>query len=234
MTATRELLELQSIDIEIEQQRARLAEIAPLLGDDSALRTLAEQASSSRNTLDNALARQKELDDAIADYTAKIETAEARLYSGSVKNPRELQNLQADVNMLKRHRAEQEDNLILVLDEVEEARRDRDLLSRQLQSTTADWKANQQSMIEEQTRLRRESVELDLRRNHVVSRIPSPEVALYDRARRQRPNHPVARLRGDVCDACRVGVPTRMALEIRAAANLATCPNCGRILLPPE
>ncbi len=232
MTATRELIELQSVDVEIGRRRARLAEISPLIGDDSTVRGLARQSALLESRLRGALSRQKTLDEAVADYTVKVDTAETRLYGGAVRSPRELQDLQADVNMLKRHRAEQEDALLVVLDEVDDARRGRDSAAQLLESATAGWEAEQQSMGEEFERLERETAELGLRREGVISRIPRSEVALYDRARRRHPMHPVARLHSGVCDACRVGVPTRMALEIRAGDVLTLCPNCDRILLP--
>ena len=232
MTATRELLELQTIDVELGKRSARLTEIAPLLGDDATLRALAKQAKETQARLDDALSRQKGLDDVIADYTAKIDAAEAKLYGGAVRNPRELQDLQADVAMLNRHRGEHEDTLIAVLDEVEEVGQTRTLLAERLELSTAEWRASQQSMTEEQARLRSESADLDSRRSGVVSRIPPPEVALYERARAKHPGHPVARLHSGICDACRVGVPNRMMMEVRAGAQPSVCPNCSRVLLP--
>ena len=232
MTAVRELLELQTVDVELGKRSARLAEIAPLLGDDAALRALAKQAEETQVRLDDALGRQKALDDVIADYTARIDAAEAKLYGGAIRLPRELQDLQADVAMLKRHRGEHEDTLIGVLDEVEEEGRTRALLAERLESSTAEWRADQQSMTEEQGRLRSESADLESRRSGVVSRIPAPEVALYERARAKHPGHPVARLHSGVCDACRVGVPNRMVMEVRAGTQPSACPNCNRVLLP--
>ncbi len=232
MTATRELLELQTVDIDLGKRSARLAEIAPLLGDDAALRALAKQAEETQALLDDALSRQKGLDDVVADYTVKIEAAEAKLYGGSVRNPRELEDLQADVAMLKRHLGEHEDTLIAVLDEVEETGQTRALLAERLESSTSEWRAGQQSMTEEQGRLRNESADLESRRRDVVSRIPPPEVALYERARAKHPGRPVAILRSGICDACRVGVPNRMVMEVRAGTQPSACPNCSRVLLP--
>ena len=232
MPATRELVELQSVDNELGVRRARLEEIARLLGDDAALRALARQLHVHQGEMDLALSKQGELDDAIGGYSARVEAAEAKLYGGGVTSPRELQDLQADVNMLKRHRGEQEDALLVVLEEVDEARRKRDATAGSLESQTAAWKADQQSMTEEQARLEEEAFELELRREDLVALIPPTEVALYDQVRRSHPNHPVARMHNGACDACRVGVPTRMQIEVRAGSRPNRCPNCGRILLP--
>ena len=69
MPATRELLALQSVDGELAVRRARLTEIAPLLGDDSALRALASRLASEQAEVDSALSRQQKFDAVIAGFT---------------------------------------------------------------------------------------------------------------------------------------------------------------------
>ncbi|MCY4581553.1 MAG: C4-type zinc ribbon domain-containing protein [Chloroflexi bacterium] len=231
MPATRELLTLQSVDGDLAVRHARLGEIAPLLGDDSALRALARRLASEQTEVDSALGRQQEFDAVIAGFTERVDAAEARLYSGVVVNPRELQDLQADVNMLKRQRGQQEDALLEVMVELDTARGDRDASARELEELKASWQAEQRSLTHEQQRLQAEVADLERQRADAVARTPPPEVALYERVRRNHP-HPVAQMHNNACNACRVGVPMRTAQEVRTSQSPVRCPNCGRILLP--
>ena len=231
MPATRELLALQSIDGELAVRHIRLGEIAPLLGDDSALRALARRLASEQAEVDSALGRQQEFDSVIAGFTARVDAAETRLYSGVVVNPRELQDLQADVNMLKRQRGQQEDALLEVMVELDTARGNRDASAKELEELKTSWQAEQRSLTEEQQRLQAEVADLDRRRADAVARTPPPEVALYEQVRRNQP-HPVAQMHNNACNACRVGVPMRTAQEVRTSPAPVRCPNCGRILLP--
>ena len=231
MPATRELLALQSVDGDLVVRHTRLAEIAPLLGDDSALRALARRLASEQAEVDSALGRQQELDTIIAGATGRVDAAEARLYSGVVVNPRELQDLQADVNMLKRQRGHEEDALLEVMVELDTARGKRDASAKELEALKASWQAEQRSLTGEQQRLRAEVDDLEQRRADAVGRIPPPEVALYEQVRRSHP-HPVAQMHNNACNACRVGVPMRTAQEVRTSSAPVRCPNCGRILLP--
>ena len=231
MPATRELLALQSVDGELAVRRARLSEIAPLLGDDSALRALASRLSSEQAEVDSGLSRQQEFDAVIAGFTERVDAAEKRLYSGVVVNPRELQDLQADVNMLKRQRGHEEDALLEVMVELDTARGKRDASTEELESLKASWAEEQASLIAEQQRLETEVAGFERRREETVARTPAPEVALYEQVRR---NHaqPVAQMHNNACNACRVGVPMRTAQEVRTSSVPVRCPNCGRILLP--
>ena len=127
------------MDGELAVHHARLSEIAPLLGDDSALRALARRLASEQSEVDAALPRQQDFDSVIAGFTARVDAAEARLYSGVVVNPRELQDLQADVNMIKRQRGHEEDALLEVMVELDTARGKRDASAKELESMKASW-----------------------------------------------------------------------------------------------
>ena len=231
MPATRELLALQSVDGELAVRRARLSEIAPLLGDDSALRALAQRLASEQTEVDSAFSKQQDLDSVIAGFTERVDAAEGRLYSGVVVNPRELQDLQADVNMLKRQRGHEEDALLEVMVELDTARGKRDASTQELESLKVSWEAEQRSLTEEQQRVEVEVSDLERRRADTVARIPPTETALYEQVRRNHPR-PVAQMHNNACNTCRVGVPMRTAQEVRTSSAPVRCPNCGRILLP--
>ena len=231
MPATRELLALQSVDGELAVHRARLSEIAPLLGDDSALRALARRLASEQAEVDSALSRQQELDAVIGGATERVDAAETKLYGGTIVNPRELQDLQADVNMLKRQRGREEDAQLEVMVELDTAREKRDASASELESMKASWRAEQRSLRAEKERLQAETAEFERQREDAVAHIPPTETALYERVRRTHPR-PLAQMHNNACNACRVGVPTRTAQEVRASSAPVRCPHCGRILLP--
>ena len=142
MPATRELLQLQSADSQLHVRNLRLDEIAKVLGDDARLRSLARQLQTYEGQVTVALPKQADLDSVIGGFTARVEAAEAKLYSGVVVNSRELQDLQADVAMLKRQRGQEEDTLLGVMEELETAQRNRDTTADTLATTTASWTAS--------------------------------------------------------------------------------------------
>lgn len=232
MPAARELVELQSVDNGLEARRARLGEIVARLGDDAALRALALRVERFQKELDEASSKQRELDAVVSGSTQRVDAAEAKLYGGAVTSPRELQDLQADVAMLKRQRSHEEDALLAVLEEVDEARNGRDASTAQLESDTASWNEEQRALAAEQEQLRGEVADLEQQRASLIAGIAPAETALYEQVRKLRPGHPVARMHHATCGACLVGVPTRLAQDVRTSSALMRCPNCGRILLP--
>ena len=230
MPASRELLELQTVDGDLAVRNERLDEIAQRIGDDSALRALARRLKQEEAEVEEGLSRQRDLDAAVADLTEKANAAEAKLYGGVVVNPRELRGLQADVEMIKRQRWNQEETLLEVMVGLDLSTGNRDASAQQFEQMKRTWKAEQKSLVEEQERLRGETAALVERRGALVARVPPAETALYEQVRKSRPQ-PVALMHNNTCGACRVGLPARTAQEVRSAPSPTRCPNCGRILL---
>jgi len=231
MPAPRELLELQAVDGDLAVRNERLDEIAKRIGDDSALRALARRLRQEEAEVEEGLSRQRDLDAAVAGLTEKVNAAESKLYGGVVVNPRELRGLQADVEMIKRQRWNQEETLLEVMVGLDLSTGNRDASAQQLEQMKRTWKAEQKSLVEEQERLRGETAALVERRGALVARVPPAETALYEQVRKSRPQ-PVALMHNNTCGACRVGLPGRTAQEVRSSPSPTRCPNCGRILLP--
>ena len=107
-----DLLALQALDTEADQLRHRMANLPERIEVDAAKRAEDEAAESLAN-LDvqrHELGRQqKRFDDEISSITSHMEEVEATLYGGTVRAPKELTDLQSELNSLKRHRRDVED-----------------------------------------------------------------------------------------------------------------------------
>ena len=231
MPAVRELFDLQTVDHEIDSRVARLAEIDKLLGDETPLLALRSQVAELKASLQKSTTSQDELDGVVAVFTGKVEAAEARLYSGTVTNSRELEDLQADIAMIKRQREEQEEQLLMVLDEVEGTQTEYDGASAELGNTEAKWQGEQTAMAGEQTQMSDELTAFKGDRENRAGKVPPPELALYEQVRKVHGGKAVARMRNNTCESCRVEVPTKQAQAVRTATSPERCPNCGLILL---
>ena len=230
MAAIKQLYDLQAVDLDLDRRNSRLAEIGKALGDDSELTKFRKLAARYKAAVQAATAKQTDLDNAVGSIEEKLKAAEARLYGGNVKASRELQDLQADVEMLKRQRSEFEDTLLGVLDEVEEANKGSEKAAKLLAVQERTWKAAQASMTEEQTKLQQEVEELQEMREAQAKAISPADLSLYDQVRKSHKGHVVSIMRNNTCESCRVGIPTRQATDVRSG-NVVRCPSCGLILL---
>ena len=231
MGKTDTLLELQDTDAVIDRLTKRLAEIkAGLRETDQLIAARQARQNAEQLTVQRRAAR-KDLELADASVDDKIQLAEKRLYSGAVKNPKELLDLQNDISSLKRQKTKLDEQLFNAMLEVEEA-------ETALQQTTADfaqieagWRHSQSDLITEQAQL--EANLANEHRDQAAARaaLPAPDLALYDQLRRRKAGVAVVELNGQLCGGCGVRVTGSVMQQLSQNDQYARCGNCERILV---
>ena len=231
MVAIRQLYELQLVDLALDSRRTRLGAIAAALGDQSSLGPFKKRTLETGRALQAATAKQGDIDAAIAGVEEKITAAEGKLYGGSVNASRELRDLQADIEMLKRQRGEREDHLLEVLEEVDSTKEAFDKARSALFAKDKAWKADQKSMAQEKAVLEQEVADLQKQREGRVPGITAADLSLYEQMRKSHKGVAIALMHHNMCEGCRVGLNTRQAIDAKSGATVVRCPNCGLILL---
>jgi predicted nucleic acid-binding Zn-ribbon protein len=231
MPDTKKLFDLQAVDVELDTRNTRLVEIAARLGDESNLEPHRADVVRFKAEVVRASAGQAEFDDAITGFTGRIEEAEGKLYSGRITLSRELQDLQADINMIKRQRGEQEDLLLEALDVLEQAQVRLNDATSLLDRSEQTWLTDQEAMGTERLVLQSEVAERQSQRDIRAASVPGTELALYERVRKTHNGVAVAKMRAGMCESCRVALPTGQVASVRSAPAPVRCPSCGLILL---
>lgn len=230
MSAALGLYRLGEVDKHIDRIRTRLDNIQKTLDDDAEMksaRQLYENANGDYLQAQHGL-KNAELD--VDNLRIKIEQAEASLYSGSIKNPKELQDLQKDVASLKKHLATLEERQLesMLLSEtattnLEKAKNDLDLVQAKLGN-------DHKKLIEEQTDLIRQMESLGQEREAALAPIESPLLTVYEDLRKQKRGVAVAEVDDGACAACGTTINAALQQTARSQKQLAHCPSCGRIL----
>ncbi len=225
------LFQLQQFDSDIRQGKQRLGEVINAQREPESLKQARTQAQEAEHTLRRWRATQHDLELELAALTDKIRQAEKRLYSGQIKNSRELADLQSSVTALKRQQATLEDNLLEAILELEEARQNHDGATNIWKEQETRWQAEQTALAQQQNNLALHLSNLLDQRRALAGRIGPSLVADYEAISRKRNGVGVAPLRLNMCLGCQVTVP---ANTVRAAqeGRIAYCTNCGRILKP--
>jgi hypothetical protein len=224
------LYRLQEIDLAMDRARTRLAEIDRLLSGSQAVQAARQADEKARADLHRGQAAVKDAEHSVAGQRAKLETAERSLYGGSVRNPKELQELQADVESLKRHLAVLEDRLLEVmvaLEELETAGRN---TGEALASAEAAQRTEHASLAGERDQLRTRKEALLGEREAALAGVAERDLALYTRLRESMGGNALARLRDDSCSACGVGLSAAECQTVRNSPEPVRCHQCGRIL----
>src|SRR3954447_17395833 len=121
MIQASELYRLQEIDLSVHQHHKRLEEIAAQLADNKALTEAQQKVTSDQQVLAPRQTKVRKLEQEIQTNTAKLRQTDENLYSGRVRNPKELQDMQQEIQSLKKRNQELEDVLLETMMSVDTA-----------------------------------------------------------------------------------------------------------------
>jgi len=230
MVSTADLWRLQETDSALDSRRATIDDARSRLGGSEEIEAaridLAEKTRAHRA----AESSQNDLELQADDVKSKIAPAEEKLYSGKIKNPKELSDLQQDVDQHKRQLSAIEDQDIEALTVVESAERDMRAALEHLETLDAAWREEQAELTERIERLTAEVAVYEAERAEQSTDIERDLLSVYEHVRRAHQGKGVARLDRNLCLGCRISLPTSTVNKARAGSALVQCPNCERIL----
>ena len=210
---------------------ARLSEVEAQLGETEELVAARELVEQRRGEVRQIQERQKSLDWDAEEVRRKALEIEGKLYGGTVKNPKELEDLQADLSSLRSQLRKREDALLevmLELDDAETALKEAEAALAELESA---WKAEQASLTETQAALKGEIQALEAKRSRQLEGMDRAALSLYQTLRERRQGAAVAVVERGLCQGCRISLPMSILQKARAGLGLVQCVSCERILL---
>jgi predicted nucleic acid-binding Zn-ribbon protein len=230
MSAARSLYQLQLLDSEWEEKSNRLAEVEASLGETGDVLRAREAVVETEARLKQFRSSLRALELDVSTVSAKLKQNQERLYGGRVRNPKELRGLQDEATALRRRVSELEDEqleIMITMEEEEAELAERQARQRQIEAT---WRGEQAALQADKERLQLRLAELEEERAEMRARIGRGDLALYDDLRDRVGGTGVALLRGGICQACGVDVPTGMARSVERGEGLHYCPICSRLL----
>ncbi|MFQ5400482.1 MAG: zinc ribbon domain-containing protein [Anaerolineae bacterium] len=223
------LYQLQQIDTEIREKKQRLSEVLQAQGETEALLVARSRAESAAQALRKWQTENQKLNLELESLVAKAKRSEQRLYSGNVKNPKELADLQQGIEALGRRRSALEDEILEVMIMVEEAQAEKDAADEALATIEKEWAESQAQLKQEQQELAlRLHTLMGMREKHLPM-IAAEVLADYEDISRQRGGLAVVSLTGNMCLGCRLNVAENRVKAAREG-QLVHCNSCGRIL----
>ena len=230
MNQALDLYRLQKIDSRRDQISARLSEIDRILSEDRDLQDAQKNYNHAEQELQKARQTLKKAENAVQTQQIKIEQDTTNLYSGRIRNPKELQDLQLEISTLKKYLIILEDQQLDAMIALEKAETLCDEAKKNQQSVQAKSLDAHSILRGEQYKLEKEVERLNTERVTIINPL-SPDIRkLYDRLREQKRGLAVATVHDASCDACGATLtPAEMQIA-RSPSQISFCQTCGRII----
>jgi predicted nucleic acid-binding Zn-ribbon protein len=224
------LHEVQQADTELARLRDALAGLDT--GDE-----LAAQIQEAQRELEGLLEQHRATEKDATDSELELKTLEEKkskfereLYSGTVRNPRQLSDLQGEVAMLAREIGKVEDRILELMESLEGERsaiQQREAQIKDLEERLGTVRARYEDTGD---RLQHDMAELETKRQERASHVRAQLLKRYEQIRTRQGNLGLVKLTGTTCPGCRITLPSETVKGLKAGRQDLTCENCGRML----
>jgi predicted nucleic acid-binding Zn-ribbon protein len=228
MSIAQQLYHLQELDLEIDSGRQNLQKMTGQLGESQVLTTARAELDIEKQHLEAMQKQQRSLEREADDISAKLKVSGEELYSGRVHNPKELSNLQHDIELLKTNRSKIEDKILELMDNIESHTKKLIDLNNKFTKFEENWRVEQQQLGTDIEQLKSRILNIEQQKQSLMNSLDPKIVELYNDLK-VKMKTAVARVTQGICAGCRMQLPTTNLQCIRSG-NIVQCSTCGRIL----
>lgn len=230
------LVEVQGHDLAADQLRYRRHSL-PERSELGVQRRALAQAEAGLLDAGERLAlkerTQLRLEGDIESLEARAVESELRLYSGSIRVPKELQALSSEVDSLRRRKRVLEDELLEVMEAVEAVVAEAQDLEGERARVVAEAERLEAALAAQEADLDAELAAVATERDRAAALVGADLLATYERLRQRLDGIGVARLDAGRCTGCHLSLPAMELDALRRAEDgvVVRHEECGRILV---
>ena len=180
------LLDVQELDAraaQLRHQRASLPELAEIAELEQSRAALDNQVRDAQIQVDDLTVEQTKVDADVEQVKTRRTRDRDRMDQGLITNPKDLERMQHELTSLERRITSLEDDELEVMARLEDAQKDLDSLTAQLQAADARLVELAKARDEKAAAIDGELAEIDRERAPAVEGLPADLLALYDRLR---------------------------------------------------
>lgn len=231
MSQANVLYDLQQIDSEMREKKQRLGDVLRAQKGNSELAAAREQAAADEKAVHTLQARQRELNLELGSLNDKAKRSEQRLYSGTVTNPKELSDLQHEIESLARRRDTLEGEILETMIALEEAQSAQAASEATAGKLSDEWDVTVAGLQKEQQELALRLHQLTGRREQQAALADKNLLRRYEQMAPRKGGVAVAGLQRSKCLGCGLTVPEHTVRDANQG-KLVQCDSCDRFLFP--
>jgi len=228
MSLPGQLYKLQQIDIELQKNQQIVAETIRQLNEDRALVTAESELTTQKQQLVEAKKKQKNAEWELEDLQERINHLNNKLYNGTIKNPKELVNIEHEAESLKGRLSTKEDELLELMSQVEEMETKVKTGTKEFQQLKQEWQQTQENLNRRKVEVGTVLTTLAKNRRELAQQISPEALNLYEQIKLTK-EQAVAKVEQGRCQGCRITLPISRWQKARAG-DLVQCNNCQKIL----
>ena len=223
------LASLQTVDREIKEQTGLKQGLL------SELQTREREIQAKQKEVDalTAACAEKEKLRADKDRVFQDEGKKAmdkRMRMNRIKNSKELQALQREIDLMRQSNGDLEEELIKIMQEIDAIKTSIQGKEAEMAALREAWQSQQQEL-EGQIRGIDQAVSEALsRRQSIAANLARDLISRYELIFSRRGGTAVVEVAGGICQGCFMNIPPQLSNEIIRSDKIHLCPSCQRIV----
>jgi predicted nucleic acid-binding Zn-ribbon protein len=230
MSRASNLYRLQELDRDLDRSQNRVKEIKVTLEDNKDVLRYRRSLDEADEVLKTARTVRSAAEHTVATQREKIEQTEKKLYSGLIRNPKELQDLQQEAESLKRFLATLEDRLLEAMIGLDDAAQQQAMASENLTRVEEAHADLHKDLTQEYAELEAKISRYTAEREAALENVNGEDLALYQDLRERKGGVPIALVQEGNCGICGLNLARSVQQATGSGTELIRCNQCGRIL----
>ncbi len=230
MATPNDLFALQKTDTALFTLRAKLHEIQRDLQEPDDLVSTKAVIQKLTEALATTGAKVKDSELQVGTLQDKLNRSTEHLYSGKIKNPKELEDLESEVKSLTGRVETVELELMEHIETQENLKSDLETNQIMLQELEEDWDGKSSELRTEQQRVALEMKQIIEKRKPQADKIDASILANYVKLLKSKSGVGISKLSGSQCEGCKISMDGGTVRQVNSN-KWVNCPNCGRYLI---
>ena len=223
------LASLQNADREIrEKSGVKVVLLAEIQKKEEEIRTKCADIALFRAEWSEKDKQRQEKEQLLQEESKKA--TEKRMRMNRIKNIKELQALQREIDQIKLGNSQLEDELIKLLEEAESYASALRAKEEELRQLEAAWREKQGEIEAQVAGIERAVAEASALRQAIATRLNRELIERYELIFSRRGGMAVVTVSDGICQGCYMNIPPQLWNEIIKSDKLILCPSCHRIL----
>lgn len=220
---------LQTIDREIKEQTGRKQDLLSEIGiKEREIRAKKSEIDALVAGFSEKEKLRLEKDRVFQDEGKKA--MEKRMRMNRIKNVKELQALQREIDQARQNNGELEDELIRIMQELDVIKAQIQAKETEISTMQEQWQNQQKELDEQIHRIDTAVSQAIVRRQDIATQVTGDLISRYDLIFSRRGGTAVVEVAAGICQGCFMNVPPQLWNEIIRNEKLHLCPSCQRIL----
>jgi predicted nucleic acid-binding Zn-ribbon protein len=153
-----------------------------------------------------------------------------RMRMNRIKNIKELQALQREIDQIRQGNSDLEEELIRVLEEIDRIKAELKAKEEEAAMMQQEWQQRQDDMQSKISGIDQLVSEAYTLRKTIASQIAAELISRYELIFARRGGSAVVEVAGGICQGCYMNIPPQLWNEIIKSEKVNLCPSCQRIL----